>query len=106
MRRYIYRKESAVGPKVYRLRLGAVGQIGSCGGAKAVAVALFAVNGRGNAFLTKRRTKIYYQMTRQGQETEYRTRDDTNENKRKEKESRNYSSAATPLLANSSLRSL
>ena len=50
-----------------------------------MAVALFAVNGWGNAILTKRRTEIYYQMTRQGQETEYRTRDDTNENERKKK---------------------
>ena len=52
-----------MGPKVYRSRLGAVGQIGSCGGAEAVAIALFAVNRRGNANLTKKRTEIYYQTT-------------------------------------------
>ena len=66
-----------------------MGQIGSCGGAKAVAVALFAVNGGAETILTKKQKKSIIETTGRGQETKYKTRDDTKEKeKTKEKKSR------------------
>ena len=78
-----------MGPKVYRSRLGAVGQVGSCGGAKTVAVALFAVDGGAETILTKKQKKSIIETTERGQETKYKTRDDKKEKeKTKEKKSR------------------
>ena len=61
-----------------------MGQIGSCGGAKAVALALFAVNGGAETFLTKKQKKSIIETTGRIQETKCKTRDDT-KRKRKDK---------------------
>ena len=66
-----------------------MGQIGSCGGAKAVAVALFAVNGGAETILTKKQKKSIVETTGQGQETKCKTHDDTKKKKKtKEKKGR------------------
>ena len=62
-----------MGPKVYRSRLGAVGQIGNCGGAKAVAVALFAVNRRGRCDFDEETIRNLLSNDKTG--TEYRIQD-------------------------------